>query len=88
MAFSYICTLTILMLRTVALYPTSSKRDWTVFYTIFGILLVNLAFAIWLPFNVEGNRFPLFPSRCVFVQAGGDSALRAFLISAVVFDSE
>lgn len=75
------------MLRTIALYPTANKRDWTVFFVILAILLVNAAFAIWLPFNVRGARMPSSPTRCLFYQERGDTALRCFLISAVVFDS-
>lgn len=88
MGFSYVNTLVILMLRTIALYPTSKKRDWAVFYIILAIFTVNLALVIWLPLNVRGGRVASQASRCVFTQEKGDTALRAFLISAVAFDGE
>lgn len=88
MTFSYINTLVVLMLRTLALYPTSRKRDWAIFYLVLTVFASNAVCAIWLPFEVRGSRVPNEPTRCQYTQTSDDKVLRGFLITGVIYDSE
>lgn len=88
MAFSYINTLIVLMLRTLALYPTSRKRDWAILFLVLTVFTSNTVCAIWLPFEVRGSRVPHEPTRCQYTQVSDDRVLRGFLITGVLYDGE
>jgi hypothetical protein len=72
----------------MALYPTSSRRDWAVFYTISTMLALNVAHAIWIPFDLRGTGTPNSVYHCIYTQAPHPRALLSFLVAICAFDGE
>ncbi|PWN98976.1 hypothetical protein FA09DRAFT_324987 [Tilletiopsis washingtonensis] len=87
LAASYVCTVTVLFVRTLALYPGHTRSDWLVAGVLFLGWLSILACGIAAPFFVEALRPPGLSARCTLHQRNSDdTAVDAVLSSIVAFD--